>query len=106
MQLVGIADRFMNVIFTTPEQIEKQLSAQITIDDLAPEAIKSLLEFSDDLTDDQMIDIKDFLERIGGSENARRAIKLLSEIALPSASVVVFAKLSADFSLALTTGHT
>ncbi len=53
---------------------------QKNIDDLTPDEIKSLLNFDDDLTDEQIIEIKNFLERIGGIENAREAIERLSEI--------------------------
>ena len=51
-----------------------------SIDELTPEEIKSLLDLDDDLTDDQIVEIKGFLDRIGGIENAKQAIEMLSEL--------------------------
>ena len=79
MDLAMTTDGFINEILR-PTNKDNKMPEQKNIDDLSPTEIKLLLDFDDTLSHDQLIEIKDFVERIGGIENAQEAIELLSEI--------------------------
>ena len=53
----------------------------LPIDDLSTSAIKALLSTDmEQLDDDQILSIKDFVTRLGGMRNARLAIEMLSQL--------------------------
>ena len=54
---------------------------QIRIQDLAADEIAELLAMQgSDLTEEQAADLRDFVEQIGGVENACAAIEMLSQL--------------------------
>ena len=57
------------------------MSAKVRIQDLPAEEIAALLARSDtDVTSQQAAAIRDFVEDIGGLENARAAVQMLSQL--------------------------
>lgn len=54
---------------------------QIRIQDLAADEIAELLAMEgSDLTEEQAADLRDFIEQIGGIENAYAALEMLSQL--------------------------
>jgi hypothetical protein len=57
------------------------MSCQIRIQDLPADEIAELLALEgSDLSEQQAADLRDFIERIGGIENAYDAIEMLSQL--------------------------
>jgi len=57
------------------------MSDQIRIQDLAADEIAELLAMEgSDLTEEQAADLRDFITRVGGLENAYSAVEMLSQL--------------------------
>ena len=62
-------------------QFEDFLDDEIRIEDLSADEIAELLgDEGQELTEEQAAELRDFIERVGGLENAFQAVQMLSEL--------------------------
>jgi hypothetical protein len=80
----GLAVRCSQTGGQQPQPIGR-IRMALRIEDLSAEQIRAVLAlYVNDLTDDEILTIQDFIERIGGRENAELTVKMLGQLERPN----------------------
>lgn len=75
------ADLLSNAPLFPRTKLEELMSDYFRIDDLCAADMKAILSADlDQLDDDQILAIKDFVIRVGGLRNARMAVEMLRQL--------------------------